>query len=83
MLRGAFCADTAKGETMKYRDNMTAQELERFMAEVKALNAAYAAADACAAAATHDALNAEPVPDEWEDENETLRRAALDHRGRP
>ncbi len=77
MLRGAFCADTVKGETMKYRDNMTAQELERFMAEVNALNAAYAAA------ATHDALNAEPVPDEWEDENETLRRAALDHRGRP
>jgi hypothetical protein len=68
---------------MKYRDNMTAQELARFMAEVDALHAAYAAADAYAAAATHDALNAEPVPDEWEDENETLRRAALDHRGRP
>jgi len=61
---------------MKYRDNMTAQELAQFMAEVDALNAAYAAAE-------RDALNAEPVPDEWEDENETLRRAALDHRGRP
>ena len=61
---------------MKYRDNMTAQELAQFMAEVDALNAAYAAA------AAHDALNAEPIPEEWEDENETLRRAAL-NRGQP
>lgn len=62
---------------MKYRDNMTAQELARFMAEVDALHAAYAAAEA------HAALNEEPMPDEYEDENESLRRAALDHRGRP
>jgi hypothetical protein len=61
---------------MRYRDNMTAQELAQFMAEVDALHAAYAAA------AAHDALNTEPMPDEWEDENETLRRAAL-NRGQP
>lgn len=61
---------------IRYRDNMTAQELAQFMAEVDALNAAYAAA------AAHDALNTEPMPDEWEDEMDTLRRAALT-RGQP
>jgi len=61
---------------MRYRDNMTEVELRAFMAEVDALNAAYAAA------AEHDALHTEPMPDEWEDETETLRRAAL-HRGQP
>lgn len=60
----------------KFRDNMTAAELRAFMAEVDALNAAYAAA------AEHDARNTEPMPDEWEDETETLRRAAL-NRGQP
>ena len=34
---------------MKYRDNMTQEELDKFMAEVKALDAAYAGA------AAHDA----------------------------
>ena len=61
---------------LKYHDNMTEQQMAQLMAEVDALNAAYAAADAYAA------LNAEPIPDEWEDENETLRRAAL-NRGQP
>lgn len=61
---------------MKYRDNMTETELRAFMREVDALHAAYAAA------AAHDDVNAQPMPDEWEDETETLRRAAL-NRGQP
>ena len=60
----------------KFRDNMTAAELRAFLGEIDALNAAYAAA------AEHDARNTEPMPDEWEDETETLRRAAL-NRGQP
>lgn len=60
---------------LKYRANMTEAELRAFMDEIDALDAAYASAadDAVAAAA----------PDDWEDETETLRRAALDSRGRP
>ena len=54
---------------IRYRDNLTAQKLAQFMAEIDALNTAYAAA--------HDALHTEPMPDEWEDEMDTLRRAAL------
>jgi len=60
----------------KYRDNMTEAELRAFLDEIDALHAAYAAA------AEHDALNTEPMPDGWEDETETLRRAAL-NRGQP
>jgi hypothetical protein len=60
---------------MKYRDNMTEAELRAFKAELDALDAAYASA------AAHDAAQPAP-PDEWEDEMETLRRAAL-NRGRP
>ena len=62
---------------MKYRDNMTKEEMDQLMGEVAALDAAYAAADAYAAAVAHDAPD-----DEWEDEMETLRRAALS-RGQP
>jgi len=63
---------------LKYRDNMTADELRAFLGEIDALDAAYAAA------AAHDATvaAAHPVPDEWEDESEILRRAAL-NRGQP
>ena len=56
---------------MKYRDNMTKEEMDHLMGEVAALDAAYAAA------AVHDAPD-----DEWEDEMGTLRRAALS-RGQP
>jgi hypothetical protein len=62
---------------MKYRDNMTKEEMDRLMADVAALDAAYAAAAAHDAAVAHDAPD-----DEWEDEMETLRRAAL-NRGQP
>lgn len=62
---------------MKYRDNMTEAELAQFKAEVDALDAAYASA------AAHDAAQAQPIPDEWEDESEYWRRAGLDSRGRP
>jgi len=61
---------------MKYRDIMSEEELEKFRREVDELDAAYAAA------AAHDALNTQPVPQEWEDEMETLTRAALS-RGQP
>lgn len=61
---------------MKYRENMTQEELDQFKAEVDALNALYASA------AEHDAQNQEPMPDEWEDEMSWLTKAAL-NRGRP
>lgn len=64
---------------LKWRQNMTEQELAQFKAEMDALDAAYASA------AEHDSLQQtlHPVPDEWEDEGEYWRRAGLDNRGRP
>jgi hypothetical protein len=64
---------------MKYRDNMSEEELKAFMREVDELHNAYTRA------AEHDAKSAQQAqpPDEWEDETDTLRRAALDHRGNP
>lgn len=61
---------------MKYRDNMTPAERQALLDECNALDALYAAA------AAHDELNTQPMPDEHEDEMETLRRAALS-RGQP
>lgn len=63
---------------MKYRDNMTEEELAQFKRELQALDDAYASA------AEHDAqLQAQnPTPEEWEDEMDTLRKAAL-NRGQP
>jgi len=60
---------------MKYRDNMTPDELDRLMEEQKAFDVLLASAY------EHD-KTIEPVPDEWEDEMETLCRAALS-RGQP
>lgn len=61
---------------MKYRDNMSPEELAQFDAEIDALDSAYAAAAA---------LDAQmpPCPEEWEDEMDYWRRAGLDSRGRP
>lgn len=58
---------------MKYRDNMTKEELAEFMREVDALDALLKSAY------EHDAkMQAEnPTPEEWEDETDTLRKAAL------
>ena len=61
---------------MKYRENMTKDELAKFMAEINALDAAYASA------VEHDAQNMGPMPEEWEDEMAILRKAAL-NRGQP
>ena len=61
---------------MKYKDNMTSEEIAQFMNEINALNEALADADQIA-------KNANPLPDEWEDEMQTLQRSALDSRGRP
>lgn len=64
---------------MKYKDNMTPDELAQFMREYDALEAAYADA------AKHDAAQAaaHPPPEDWEDEMEYWRKAGLDFRGRP
>lgn len=61
---------------MKYRDNMTKEELRAFMSEIDALHEAYAAAT------SYDNANEQPMPDEWEDETGILCRAAL-NRGQP
>lgn len=61
---------------MKYKENMTQEELDQFKAEIDALNALYVSA------AEHDAQNQEQILDEWEDEMSWLRKAAL-NRGRP
>lgn len=63
---------------MKYRDNMTEEELAQFKKELQALDDAYASA------AEHDAqMQAKnPIPDEWEDEMEILHKAGL-NRGQP
>lgn len=62
---------------MKYRDNMTAQELAQFMKEQQALEDAYASA------AAHDAQNQQPMPDEWEDQSDYVGMGWVDSRGRP
>jgi hypothetical protein len=66
----------SEGDEMKYSENMTKEELTQFMAEIDALDAAYAAA------AEHDAKIQGEMPEEWEDEMELLRKAALNG-GRP
>ena len=64
---------------MKYRDNMTADELAQFKAELQALDGAYASA------AQHDAqvqaMN--PAPDELEDPSDYVGMGWIDSRGRP
>jgi hypothetical protein len=62
---------------MKYRDNMTPEELEQFKAEVSALDAAYAAA------AAQDAANTEPIPDECEDPSDYAGMGWVGKDGRP
>ena len=62
---------------MKYRDNMTDDQLKAFMREVDELH------EALTAAAEHDAQHSCPPPPEWEDEMDTLKRAALDYKGQP
>jgi hypothetical protein len=61
---------------MKYHDNMTEAELKAFMRVVDELH------EALLGAAEHDAKHAQPVPDEWEDEMNFLRGAALSN-GKP
>ena len=68
---------------MKYRDNMTDAETAQFLAEVDAIEAAYAAAAAADNAREDaDALTRDP-DDEPVDQMDELRRAALDCHGRP
>lgn len=64
---------------MKYKDNMSAIELEQFKKELQALDDAYANA------AQHDAkMQAQnPIPDEWEDSIDYVGMGWIDSRGRP
>jgi len=63
---------------MRYRDNMTPEELAQFKREQQALEDAYASA------AEHDAKQAQtPMPDEWEDPSDYAGMGWVDSRGRP
>jgi len=57
---------------VKYRDNMTAEELAQFMAEVNALDAVL-----------RSIPNFEPVPDEWEDPSDYAGMGWVGKDGRP
>ena len=59
---------------MKYRDNMSAEEIAAFKEEIDALDAAYASAT------EDDAKN--PMP-EWEDQSDYVGMGWIDSRGRP
>ena len=61
---------------MKYRDNMTPEELAQFMGEVNALDAAYAAA------VEHDKLSSD-LPEEWEDPSDYVGMGWVGKDGRP
>ena len=64
---------------MKYRDNMSAEDLAQIKSECQALDDAYASA------AKHDAdMQAKnPIPDEWEDPTDYVGMGWLDSRGQP
>ena len=63
---------------MKYRENMTADELAQFKKELNDLDAAYKSA------AEHDEKAAmSPAPDEWEDPSDYVGMGWIDSRGRP
>ena len=64
---------------MKYRDNMTAEELAQFKKELQDLEDAYAGA------AEDDAKmqSINPAPDEWEDPADYVGMGWIDSRGRP
>ena len=57
---------------LRYHDHMTQCEIAEFMAGIQELDACY-----------ESVPEPEPAPQHWEDPIETLRRAALDHQGRP
>ena len=64
---------------MKYRENMTQEELEQFKKELQDLESAYASASA------HDAQAQakNPIPDEWDDPTDYFGMGWIDSRGRP
>ena len=62
---------------MKYKDNMTPEELAQFMGEVNALDALLASAH------KHDKKNAQPMPDEWEDPSDYVGMGWVGKDGRP
>ena len=60
---------------MKYRDNMTPEELAQFKKELQAQEDAYAGA------AQHDAQN--PIPDDWEDPSDYVGMGWIGRDGQP
>lgn len=68
-----------KKEVMKYRDNMTQTELDKFKHEQQALENAYTSA------ADHDAkMQAQCLtPDEYEDPADYIGMGWIDSKGRP
>ena len=64
---------------MKYRDNMTPEELAQFDKEWQELDKAYA--DAAELDAKIQAQN--PAPEEWEDPSDYVGMGWIDSRGRP
>jgi hypothetical protein len=61
---------------MRYRDNMTPEELEQFKREIDELNEAYARN------AQHDKLSSE-LPDEYEDPSDYAGMGWVGKDGRP
>lgn len=64
-----------KKPSIKYRDNMTPEELAEFMSEVNALD------QLLASAYEHDVKT--PVPDEWEDPSDYVGMGWVGKDGRP
>ena len=62
---------------MKYKENMTPEELAQFMQEVNALDQLLASAH------EHDAKNTEPMPEEWEDPSDYKGMGWVGWDGRP
>jgi hypothetical protein len=62
---------------LKYRDNMTADELKKFMGEVNAFD------DVLASAHEHDAKNTEPIPDGYENQSDYAGMGWIGKDGRP
>jgi hypothetical protein len=62
---------------MKYKENMTPEELAHFMEEVNALDQLLASAH------EHDAKNTEPMPKEWEDPSDYKGMGWVGWDGRP
>lgn len=64
---------------MKYRENMTADELAKFKQELDELDAAYKDADEI----DREVAASNPMPEEHEDPSDYVGMGWIDRRGRP